>query len=203
MFIATAYLDGLFLSAGLIMAIGAQNAHVLRMGLKGEHIGLTVSACILIDITLICLGVAGVGALIQASPTLLAVAKWGGAAFLLWYGLRSWRSVFANAALTLQAAPPLSSRQALASVLALSLLNPHVYLDTVVLLGAIGGNHPAPARPSFMLGAICASVVWFTVLGYGARRLSGWFQQPRAWKCIDAVTGTTMFWLAGSIAAGH
>ncbi len=203
MFVPSAYLDGLFLSAGLIMAIGAQNAHVLRMGLKGEHIGMTVTACILIDITLICLGVAGVGALIQASPTMLAVAKWGGAAFLLWYGLRSWRAVFASAALTVQAAPPLSRQQALASVLALSLLNPHVYLDTVVLLGAIGGNHPAPARPSFMLGAVCASVAWFTALGYGARRLSGWFQRPRAWKCIDAATGTMMLWLAGSIATGH
>lgn len=203
MFVASAYLDGLLLSAGLIMAIGAQNAHVLRMGLKGEHIGLTVSACILIDITLICLGVAGAGALIQASPTLLAVARWGGAAFLLWYGLRSWRAVFASAALTVQAAPPLSRRQALAAVLALSLLNPHVYLDTVVLLGAIGGNHPAPERPSFMLGAICSSVLWFAALGYGARRLSAWFKRPRAWKCIDAATGTTMLWLAGSIATGH
>lgn len=203
MFVAPAYLDGLSLSAGLIMAIGAQNAHVLRMGLKGEHIGLTVSACILIDITLICLGVAGAGALIQASPVLLAVARWGGAAFLLWYGLRSWRAVFASAALTVQAAPPLSRRQALASVLALSLLNPHVYLDTVVLLGAIGANHPAPERPSFMLGAICASVLWFAAVGYGARRLSAWFQRPSAWKCIDAATGTTMLWLAGSIATGH
>ncbi len=203
MFVLPAYLDGLFLSAGLIMAIGAQNAHVLRMGLKGEHIGLTVATCILIDITLICLGVAGVGALIQASPVLLAVAKWGGAAFLLWYGLRSWRAVFASAALSLQAAPPLSRRQALASVAALSLLNPHVYLDTVVLLGAIGGNHPAPERPSFMIGAICASVLWFSALGYGARRLSGLFQRPQSWKWIDAATGATMLWLAGSIALSH
>ncbi len=203
MFVSTAYLNGLFLSAGLIMAIGAQNAHVLRMGLKGEHIGLTVLVCIAIDITLICLGVTGVGSLIQASPVLLATAKWGGAAFLLWYGLRSWRAVFASGALAVQAAPPLSRRKALASVAALSLLNPHVYLDTVVLLGAIGGNHPAAERPSFMLGAICASALWFTALGYGARRLSGWAQKPRAWQCIDALTGTTMVWMAGSIALGH
>lgn len=196
------YLSGLGLGAGLIMAIGAQNAHVLRTGLRRDHVGLTVAACILIDVTLICLGVAGMGTLIQSSPMLLAVAKWGGAAFLLWYGLRSWRAVFASGAL--QVSPleeKVSTRTALASVLALSLLNPHVYLDTVVLLGSIGGGYPQDQRLWFALGAMTASVLWFTSLGYGATRLSGLFARPRAWKWIDGITGTTMLALSASVAA--
>ena len=196
------FVNGLGLGAGLIMAIGAQNIHVLRTGLRREHVGLTVLTCILIDASLIGLGVAGVGALVQTSPVLLAVAKWGGAAFLLWYGLRSWRSVFATA--TMDIAPDQAStsrRQALISVLALSLLNPHVYLDTVVLLGAIGGGFPPAGRPSFAAGAMCASALWFTALGYGATRLSGLFARPAAWKWIDGVAGTTMLALSASVAS--
>ncbi len=203
MFHLSTYLSGLGLGAGLIMAIGAQNAHVLRTGLRRQHVGLTVLVCILVDASLIALGVAGMGAAVQASPVLLAVAKWGGAAFLLWYGLRSWRAVFATGALNGAAAsPPIGLRQALASVLALSLLNPHVYLDTVVLLGAIGASFPQDQRLSFALGAMCASVLWFTALGFGARALSPLFARPVAWKCIDGLAGTTMLALSASVALG-
>ena len=203
MFDLTIFLNGLGMTAGLIMAIGAQNVHVLRTGLRREHIGLTVLTCILIDVALITIGVAGVGALVQSSPLLLATAKWGGSAFLLWYGLRSWRAVFASGAL--QLAPDqlrTTRRQALISVLALSLLNPHVYLDTVVLLGAIGGGFPAAGRPSFAVGAMCASVIWFIALGYGATRLSHLFAKPVAWKWIDGIAGTTMLALSASVALG-
>lgn len=197
------YLSGLGLGAGLIMAIGAQNIHVLRTGLRREHVGLTVLACILIDATLIALGVAGMGAAVQSSPLLLSLARWGGAAFLLWYGLRSWRAVFASGALKVEPNQlRTSTRQALISVLALSLLNPHVYLDTVVLLGAIGGSFPEDQRPSFAVGAMCASVIWFTALGFGATRLSGLFARPVAWKWIDGVAGTTMLALSASVAFG-
>jgi L-lysine exporter family protein LysE/ArgO len=197
------YLSGLGLGAGLIMAIGAQNAHVLRTGLRRDHVGLTVAACIIIDVTLICLGVAGMGTLIQASPTLLAIARWGGAAFLLWYGIRSWRAVFAGGALAVSPLEErISTRAALASVLALSLLNPHVYLDTVVLLGSIGGGYPEGERLAFALGAMTASVLWFTSLGYGATRLSRYFSRPIAWKWIDGITGTTMLALSATVAAG-
>lgn len=197
------YLSGLGLGAGLIMAIGAQNIHVLRTGLRREHVGLTVLACILIDATLIALGVAGMGAAVQSSPLLLSLARWGGAAFLLWYGLRSWRAVFASGALKVEPSRiRTSTRQALISVLALSLLNPHVYLDTVVLLGAIGGSFPEDQRPSFAAGAVCASVIWFTSLGFGATRLSGLFARPVAWKWIDGVAGTTMLALSASVAFG-
>jgi L-lysine exporter family protein LysE/ArgO len=197
------YLSGLGLGAGLIMAIGAQNAHVLRTGLRRDHVGLTVAACIVIDVALIFLGVAGIGSLIQSSPLLLAVARWGGAAFLLWYGLRSWRAVFASGALKVSPLDEkVSTRAALASVLALSLLNPHVYLDTVVLLGSIGAAYPEGQRLWFALGAMTASILWFTTLGYGATRLSGLFARPVAWKWIDGITGTTMLALSASVAAG-
>lgn len=197
------YLSGLGLGAGLIMAIGAQNIHVLRTGLRREHVGLTVLACILIDATLIALGVAGMGAAVQSSPLLLSLARWGGAAFLLWYGLRSWRAVFASGALKVEPNQVrTSTRQALISVLALSLLNPHVYLDTVVLLGAIGGSFPEEQRSSFAIGAMCASVIWFTSLGFGATRLSSLFARPVAWKWIDGVAGTTMLALSASVAFG-
>ncbi|MES2901682.1 MAG: LysE/ArgO family amino acid transporter [Pseudomonadota bacterium] len=203
MFHPSTFLSGLGLGAGLIMAIGAQNAHVLRTGLRREHVGLTVLVCIVVDASLIALGVAGMGSAVQASPLLLGLAKWGGAAFLLWYGLRSWRAVFASESLQLgQDAPRASVRQALLSVLALSLLNPHVYLDTVVLLGAIGGSFPAPQRVSFAAGAMCASVLWFSALGFGARKLSPLFARPRAWKWIDGLAGTTMLALSASVALG-
>ena len=201
MFILSTFLSGLGLGAGLIMAIGAQNAHVLRTGLRREHVGLTVLVCILVDATLIAFGIAGMGAAVQASPMLLALAKWGGAAFLLWYGLRSWRAVFAAAPRDIaQSASRTSARRALLSVLALSLLNPHVYLDTVVLLGAIGASFPRAERLSFALGAMIASVLWFSALGYGARKLSPWFARPSAWKWIDALAGTTMLGLSASVA---
>jgi L-lysine exporter family protein LysE/ArgO len=204
MFVTTTFLSGLGLGSGLIMAIGAQNAHVLRTGLKRQHVALTVAACVVVDVVLICLGVAGMGAVVQASPLLLGLARWGGAAFLLWYGLRSWGAVFAKSSLNLEApAAAVGARQALASVLALSLLNPHVYLDTVVLLGAVGGAFPAPERPSFALGAMAASILWFCTLGFGATKLSGWFARPKAWKCIDALTGATMLTLSASVAFGH
>lgn len=200
---ASTFLNGFVLCAGLIMAIGSQNAHVLRTGLKREHVGLTVFACVAIDAALIALGVAGMGAVVQSSPVLLALARWGGAAFLLWYGIRSWRAVFASEALHVGAgAARTSARQAVVAIVALSLLNPHVYLDTVVLLGAIGGGFPAEERPFFALGAICTSAVWFLALGYGATRLSGLFARPIAWKCIDGLTGTMMLALSVSVAMG-
>ena len=199
----TTFFKGMGLGAGLIMAIGAQNIHVLRTGIRRQHVGLTVLACILIDLALIACGVAGMGAMVQASPILLGLARWGGAAFLLWYGLRSWRAVFASGALAMEErAAPLSARRALASVVALSLLNPHVYLDTVVLLGAIGAAFPAAERPAFAAGAMGASVLWFTALGYGATRLTPLFARPVAWKWIDGLAGTTMLVLSASVALG-
>lgn len=195
------YLKGLGLGAGLIIAIGSQNAHVLRMGLRQQHVGLTVLFCIVLDVLLISLGIAGMGAAIQGNSVLLGLAQWGGVIFLSWYGLRSWRAALANHALHLN--PPaivMSARQAVAAIVALSLLNPHVYLDTVLLLGAIGGQQTGAGKLWFALGAITSSVIWFVLLGYGARLLSPLFARPSAWRVLDGMIGAVMLGLAGMLA---
>ncbi|WP_394778905.1 LysE/ArgO family amino acid transporter [Undibacterium sp.] len=194
------YLKGLGLGAGLIMAIGSQNAHVLRMGLRRQHVGLTVLACIICECLLVSSGVAGMGRLIEGQPLLLLAARWGGAAFLFWYGLRAWRSALSDHTLNAEAKPAaVSTRQALLAVLAVTLLNPHVYLDTVVLLGAVGGQQPGQGKWWFALGAISTAVPWFCALGYGARLLSPWFAKPRAWRILDGIVGVIMLALAVSL----
>lgn len=200
MAVAQAYFSGLGLGASLIMAIGAQNAHVLRTGIQRRHVALTVAMCVLIDVTLIALGVAGAGALIQESPLLLAAARWGGAAFLLWYGLRSWRSAMQAHRLDAGAeATAQTAGVALGAVLAMSLLNPHVYLDTVVLLGSVGGRYPSADRSAFSAGAMTASTLWFCVLGFGAARFAGVLSRPAAWKAIELITGAIMIALAAGL----
>jgi L-lysine exporter family protein LysE/ArgO len=195
------YLQGLGLGAGLIIAIGAQNAHVLRMGLKHQHVLLTVSVCILCDVVLIAAGVAGMGAVIGRNPALLALARWGGASFLAWYGVRAWRAAWTSDALPVDGqGQALDARQALTLVLALSLLNPHVYLDTVVLLGSVGGQQAGAGKLWFAAGAMSASVAWFFSLGFGARLLSPVFSRPKAWRALDGLIGTVMLVLAGTLA---
>lgn len=198
MFSQQVFLQGLGLGASLIMAIGAQNAHVIRTGVRGQHVLATVAACIAVDVLLIGLGIAGLGALVEASPTLMAVARYGGAAFLVWYGWRCWKSSLRGGA-SLEASPDEKAQtlgRALATVLALSLLNPHVYLDTVVLLGAVGSSLAGEARLSFALGAMTASVLWFSALGLGARRFATVLGRPSVWRAIEAATGTLMLVLA-------
>ena len=196
-----AYLQGLGLGAGLIIAIGAQNAHVLRMGLRRQHVALTVAVCILCDVLLIGAGVAGMGAVIGRNPALLALVRWGGAGFLAWYGVRAWRAAWLNATLAVEGRmAPLAARQAFTLVLALSLLNPHVYLDTVVLLGSIGGQQAGIGKLWFAAGAMSASVAWFLALGFGARVLSPLFSRPAAWRVLDGVIGAVMLVLAGTLA---
>lgn len=200
------YLKGLGLGAGLIMAIGSQNVHLLRMGLRRQHVGLTVSVCIVGDTILIAAGVAGMGATIEGNAALLGIARWGGAAFLAWYGLRAWRAALVkNGALATATAPAaaLSTRQALSAILALTVLNPHVYLDTVVLLGAIGGQQAGYGKLWFALGAISASSLWFSALGFGARLLSPWFARPGSWRALDGVVGCIMLGLAGSLVSSE
>ncbi len=197
-------LQGFGMGAGLIMAIGAQNAHVLRTGLRRQHVGLTVAACIAVDVIAIAAGVAGMGALVQRSPVLLALARWGGAAFLAWYGLAAARrALHPEAALSADAeagAAPSSRRKALAAVLAVSLLNPHMYLDTVVLLGALGGQQPTGLQWWFAAGAATASMLWFVALGCGARLLAPWFARPQAWRALDALVAAVMGALALTLA---
>jgi L-lysine exporter family protein LysE/ArgO len=195
-----AFAAGLGLGASLIIAIGAQNAYVLRQGLRREHVGQSVAICIAVDVLLIALGVGGMGALLGAMPKLLAVIRWAGVVFLALYGGRAFRAAWRGAG-HLEAAEQASqsARTAALTVLALSLLNPHVYLDTVVLLGSIGAGYGQPTSWWFALGAMTASVVWFTVLGYGARLLIPLFSRDMAWRVLDAVIGVVMWGIAVSL----
>ncbi|HEY8605799.1 MAG TPA: LysE/ArgO family amino acid transporter [Noviherbaspirillum sp.] len=199
----SSYLKGLGLGAGLILAIGSQNAHVLRMGLLRRRVGLVVAVCMLCEAMLIAGGVAGVGGAVQANPTLLAAARWGGALFLAAYGLRAWRNAFRSGALHPRehAGDDGSLRGALAATLAVTLLNPHVYLDTVVLLGAVGGQQGDQGKWWFALGAMCAAFAWFPLLGYGARLLAPWFARPAAWRMLDGCIGLVMLALAAGLVA--
>lgn len=191
------FFQGLALGLGLIVAIGAQNAFVLRQGLRREHVGSVVLLCAVADAVLIALGVWGMAQALGDRPTLALALSLGGAAFLAWYGWRAFGRVFQ--ASRLQAAaeqPPLSRAAVLAQAAAFTLLNPHVYLDTVVLVGSIGAQHPPAAQWWFVAGASTASALWFSSLGFGARWLAPWFAKPRAWQVLDALIGTTMWVLA-------
>jgi len=198
------FMQGLGLGASLIMPIGAQNAHVIRTGIRGRHVALTVAACVVVDVSLIALGMSGFGALVEARPTLLAACRWGGAAFLLWYGLRCLLSSRRGGDGPALAGNPGAggARKALATVLAMSLLNPHVYLDTVVLLGAVGSSLALENRTSFAAGAMAASLLWFTGLGLLARRFSGVLGRPAVWRGVEAFTGLLMLALAALVLRG-
>jgi L-lysine exporter family protein LysE/ArgO len=194
-------LQGLVLTFGLIIAIGAQNAFVLRQGLRREHVGTIVAFCTLADALLMAAGVAGLAALIGARPGLARLLAAGGALFLLGYGLRALWNARAPGAMQAGAGQAFSRRQALLQVAGFTLLNPHVYLDSVLLIGTVGAQHPAaPARAAFVGGCVLASALWFTALGYGARRLAPVFARPRAWQVLDALVGLTMLVLAWKVA---
>jgi L-lysine exporter family protein LysE/ArgO len=200
-FPGTILLQGFGVGASLIIAIGAQNAFVLRQGLKRSHVFLTASICTICDAVLITLGVAGLGILVTANPILTLIATWGGALFLLYYGFRSFRSALKTNKLdtTSTSIKPLRIRDTIATLLALSLLNPHVYLDTVVLVGSIGAHYPPNERVYFALGAMCASLVWFFSLAYGAAWLAPLFRRPMAWRVLDALVGCIMWSIAGTL----
>lgn len=196
----SAALSGFGLATALIIAIGSQNAHVLRMGLLRQHVGKTVLVCILCDVALIAIGVAGMGTLVQQHSLLLDLARWGGAIFLFCYGLRAWRAAFSDACLqTGGAGRHYNGREALLTVLALTLLNPHVYLDTVVLLGSIGAQQAGNGKLWFAIGATLASILWFTLLGYGARLLAPLFARPLSWRLLDGLVGSVMWMLTASL----
>jgi L-lysine exporter family protein LysE/ArgO len=194
---AASFVTGFLLGLTLIVAIGAQNAFVLRQGLRREHVGMLVLFCAGADALLMTAGVAGLGRLIGERPSLAAVLAGAGALFLAAYGLRSmWRALRPGALQAAADAGGLTRRQALAQVAAFTFLNPHVYLDTVLLVGAVGAQQPGAARISFTIGAALASAGWFSALGYGARLLAPVFARPRAWQLLDAVIGIVMLALA-------
>lgn len=198
----TAWLAGLAAGAGLIIAIGAQNAFVLRQGLQRRHVGAVVLVCIAADLVLITLGVAGLGLLVRGSPGLLQVVRYAGVAFLATYGVlalrRAWRG---ESGLRPSGAAATSRRRAVLACLGFTLLNPHVYLDTVVLLGSLSTHYAGAGRWFFAAGAGTASVLWFTALGYGARALLPVFRSPVAWRVLDGLVAAFMLVLAGLLAA--
>jgi L-lysine exporter family protein LysE/ArgO len=202
------YLAGLALSAGLIIAIGAQNAHVLRQGLKREYVCLVATLCSTTDILLISLGVLGFGTLIGSFPFFTKIAAWAGVVFLLIYGFLSFRSARQKRSMRIDEShdrnqPAQTLKSVVVFTLAVSLLNPHVYLDTVVLIGGIAAQYPASQRIFFALGAGTASVTWFFGLAYGARLLAPLFRNPIAWRILDFIIGLIMWGIAFSLIWGE
>ena len=198
--LSTAFVQGWLMTAGLIVAIGAQNALVLRQGLGRSHVGAVVALCTASDWLLIALGVFGLGAIVQSSPMLLQVLRYGGAAFLLIYGARAAARVLRPAGDALRAVGPAASlASTLGTTLALTYLNPHVYLDTVVLLGSVGAQQPDNGQAAFAVGAGLASAMWFSTLGYGAAAASRWLQRPAVWRGIDASVALVMFLVAAQL----
>jgi L-lysine exporter family protein LysE/ArgO len=195
-------LTGLLTGLTLIVAIGAQNAYVLRQGLAREHVGAVVAVCAVSDLVLIVAGVAGIGTIVEQAPWALTVVRWLGVAFLGWYAVSSLRRARRPESLHAAGARTTSRRGAIGRAVALTWLNPHVYLDTVLLLGSVA-NHEGPSgRWWFALGACTASLLWFGGLGYGARFASGVLARPRAWQVLDVAIGVVMLAIAVRLALG-
>ncbi|MES2956646.1 MAG: LysE family transporter [Pseudomonadota bacterium] len=195
------FVQAVVLSFGLIVAIGAQNAFVLRQGLRREHVGSVILFCALADAALIAAGVLGMAQALGQNPGLARTLALAGALFLAVYGwqaLRRARQVRQLSAAT--GGVGLSRSAAVAQAAAFTLLNPHVYLDTVLLVGSIGAQQPAALRGWFIAGAACASLFWFALLGFGARWLAPWFGRPRSWQALDGLIGVTMFVLSALLA---
>jgi L-lysine exporter family protein LysE/ArgO len=195
-------LAGLGTGLSLIVAIGAQNAFVLRQGLRRNHVVLVVAVCAVSDLTLILLGVAGVGAVVERAPVALTVVRWGGAAFLAVYGLLAARRAVRGASLDADpAGRDLTWGAALATSLAFTWLNPHVYLDTLLLLGSVASTH-GEHRWWFGAGAAAGSVLWFSALGAGARLLTPVFRRRSAWRVLDGLVAAVMLTLAALLLTG-
>ena len=190
-----AFFPGLLTGLSLIIAIGAQNAFVIRQGLTKKHVFLVVAICAISDALLILLGVAGLGALISGLPWLLEIIRWFGVAYLTWFGIRSIRSAFKTQVLDASGVQSASAKTVVLSVLGFTFLNPHVYLDTVILLGSIG-NQFGQDKWWFALGAAVASILWFSSIGFGAKAASRFMSKPVFWKVLDLVIAAVMFGIA-------
>lgn len=192
------YGNGLVIALGLIMAIGAQNAFVLSQALRHEHHLWVAGVCVFFDVLLIACGVYGLAHILTSSPLLLAVARWGGILFLSCYGALALRRAFLKNTLAVAAVKPAQSLQAVVmTTLAVTLLNPHVYLDTVLLIGALGAQQDYPS--AYVLGAASGSVLWFFSLALGAAKLAPWLARPITWRVIDFLVALMMFSVAAQL----
>lgn len=197
----SSYVNGLFVALGLIMAIGAQNAFVLAQSLRREHHVSTAILCMSCDAILITAGVFGLAALLQQHPIAMEITRWGGVAFLLCYALWALRRAFVVQELVTSAEqrPARTRRVVLLTTLAITLLNPHVYLDTMVLIGSVGAQQSWPAW--FVAGAASASCLWFFTLSLGAARLAPLLSRPVTWRVIDLLVAAMMFKVAWTLAS--
>jgi len=199
--VINASLDGLLTGLSLIVAIGAQNAYVLRQGLRRSHIAPVVAVCTASDYVLIVAGVAGIGVIVQHAGWALQAVRWFGVAFLVWYGLSSaWRARRPASSLSAARDDSAGGSTVVRRAVTLTWLNPHVYLDTVVLLGSIANAHGASGRWWFAVGSCVASALWFTGLGFGARFAAGLLATPRAWQVLDLFIAATMLGIAVKLA---
>jgi L-lysine exporter family protein LysE/ArgO len=194
-----AFLPGFLTGLSLIIAIGAQNAFVIRQGLMRHHVLLVVAICAISDAALIFLGTGGLGTLIQSRPSLLEFIRWFGVVYLTWFGIRSVRSAFKDQSLNAGEGSSLSKSKVAAICLSLTFLNPHVYLDTVILLGSIANQFEGD-RWFFAIGSATASLVWFSAIGFGARAASRFMSKPIFWKILDSVIAIVMFTIAITLA---
>lgn len=197
-----AVVAGLLLGGSLIVAIGAQNAFVIRQGITGRHVFWICLFCAASDALLIWSGVFGLGAVVKALPTFVPVMTYGGAAFLLWYGVTAVRRGLAPAAMAAAREEEASLPAALAACAAFTFLNPHVYLDTVILVGSVANARPGGEQVPFAAGASLASLIWFFLIGYGAKALRPWLARPSVWRVIDFAIAGIMFLLAGKLLLG-
>ncbi len=203
-------LAGFLTGGSLIVAIGAQNAYVLRQGVLRHHIGAVVVVCALSDAVLIAAGVSGIGAVVDHAGRVVDVVRWLGVAFLLWYAAGSLRRAFRPESLLVDgaaAARAESRRTVVGRAVALTWLNPHVYLDTVLLIGSVAATHAGAGvgldgRWWFAIGAVTASVTWFAGLGFGARALAPLLARPRAWQVVEVLIAATMLLVAARLALG-
>lgn len=203
MAIWSVFIQGLALSFALIVAIGAQNAFVLRQGLRREHVGSVVLFCATADAVLIMAGVFGMAQALGQRPEWAKALALAGALFLAWYGWKALMRVRQPDRLqATSGGEGLSRSAALAQAAAFTLLNPHVYLDTVLLVGSMGAQQPAALQGWFVAGAAVASATWFSLLGFGARWMAPWFAHPRAWQVLDGLIGLTM-WVLSALMVRH
>jgi len=194
-----ALIPGFLTGLSLIVAIGAQNAFVIRQGLLRSHVPLVVAVCSISDALLIYLGTGGLGRIVQSNPNLLALIRWFGVCYLTWFGIKSLRSAFKENQLLAKGQAESSWKTILASVLALTYLNPHVYLDTVIFVGSIANQFHSD-KWFFAFGASMASVVWFSAIGFGARAASHLMSKPTFWKILDLSISIVMFSIAITLA---
>lgn len=189
------YVNGLLVAAGLIMAIGTQNAFVLAQSLRREHHLPVATLCVICDALLVAAGVFGLATVLAQNPTLLAVARWGGAVFLIWYGAQALRRACSKQSLQQGENQTVRSlRAVMLSALAVTLLNPHVYLDTVLLIGSLGAQQTEPG--AYVVGAASASLLWFFTLALGAAWLAPWLARPSTWRILDLLVAVMMFTVA-------